>query len=72
MRRAFGATAGGDARGVTEESRVAESAVAVVAQSSSMPASAHAACRNNARPCVSVVKAISAPFSANKALRAVS
>eukprot|EP00965_Chrysotila_dentata_P084751 2796943-Pleurochrysis_carterae.AAC.1 len=60
MRRAFGAASGDGARGVTEDSCVGESAVAVAAQSSSMPASALAACRHNARPCVSVVKAISA------------
>eukprot|EP00965_Chrysotila_dentata_P127900 4229743-Pleurochrysis_carterae.AAC.1 len=60
MRRAIGATAGEGACGATADSCVGESTVAVAAQSSSMPASAFAACRHNACPCVSVVKAISA------------
>eukprot|EP00965_Chrysotila_dentata_P081197 2680518-Pleurochrysis_carterae.AAC.1 len=68
MRRTTGATAGDGAHGAIVDPRVGESAIAVAVKSSPMPASALVACRHNARPCVSVVKAISVPFSTNKAL----
>eukprot|EP00965_Chrysotila_dentata_P031001 1032280-Pleurochrysis_carterae.AAC.4 len=72
MRRTTGAIEGGGTHWAVEDSRVGESTVVVAVNSSPMLASALEACRHSARPCVSVVKAISEPFSANRALRAAS
>eukprot|EP00965_Chrysotila_dentata_P177152 5851081-Pleurochrysis_carterae.AAC.1 len=72
MRGAAGAAEGAGAHGSIDDSLVREPSIAVAEKSSPTPASALEACRHGARPCVSVVKAISDPFSANRALRAAS